>query len=72
MAARGQQPVLAPPVDNLKLVTAYPKARATMNDAKLRTLVPAGTPCGRSTWTILSLDCKTTPCGGATTTTGLP
>ena len=44
MAARGQQPVLAPPVDNLKLVTAYPKARATMNDAKLRTLVPAGTP----------------------------
>ena len=38
------QPMLAPPVDNLKLVTAYPKARATMNDTKLRKLVPSGTP----------------------------
>ena len=39
-----QQPTLTAPVDKLKLVTAYPKARATMNDARLRTLAPAGTP----------------------------
>jgi hypothetical protein len=38
------QPVLAPPVDKLKLVTAYPKARATMKETTLRDLVPAGTP----------------------------
>ena len=28
----------------LKLVTAYPKPRATMNDTSLRTIAPAGTP----------------------------
>jgi len=39
-----QQPTLTAPVDKLKLVTAYPKARATMNDARLRTLAPVGTP----------------------------
>lgn len=42
--ASARQPVLAPPVDKLKMVTAYPKARATMNDTTLRTLAPAGTP----------------------------
>ena len=34
----------APPVDKLKMVTAYPKARATMNETRLRELVPEGTP----------------------------
>jgi len=42
--ANMQQPTLTAPVDKLKLVTAYPKARATMNDARLRTLAPVGTP----------------------------
>ena len=44
MAATAKQPVLKAPVDNLKLVTAYPKARATMNETRLRSLVPPGTP----------------------------
>ena len=35
---------IAPPVDNLKMVTPYPKARATMNETTLSTLVPLGTP----------------------------
>jgi hypothetical protein len=35
---------IAPPVENLKLVTPYPKARATMNETTLSTLVPLGTP----------------------------
>eukprot|EP00964_Phaeocystis_antarctica_P007538 scaffold4078_cov68-Phaeocystis_antarctica.AAC.16 len=35
---------IAPPVDKLKLVTPYPKARATMNETTLSTLVPVGTP----------------------------
>ena len=35
---------IAPPVDKLKLVTPYPKARATMNETTLSTLVPLGTP----------------------------
>ena len=39
-----KQPTLAPPVDKLKMVTTAPKARATMNDTTLRTLVPPGTP----------------------------
>ena len=44
MAPAGVQPMLAPPVDHLKRVTPYPKARATMNDVRLRGLAPAGTP----------------------------
>lgn len=36
--------MFAPPVDKLNLVTAYPKARATMNETRLRTLAPAGMP----------------------------
>jgi len=44
MATLQKQPHLAPPVDKLKMVSAYPKARATMDDTRLRTLVPAGTP----------------------------
>ena len=32
------------PVDNLKIVTAFPDAKVTMRDAKLRELVPRGTP----------------------------
>jgi len=42
-----QQPVLAPPVNNLKIVTPYAngsRVRATMDDITLRSLVPAGTP----------------------------
>ena len=39
-----KQPNLAPPVDKLKLVTPWHKARATMNDTTLRSLAPAGTP----------------------------
>ena len=35
---------IAPPVDKLKLVTPYPKARATMTETTLSTLVPLGTP----------------------------
>ena len=44
MTAVNKQPMLAPPVDKLKLVTSYPKARATMNETRLRSLAPAGTP----------------------------
>ena len=32
------------PIDKLKLVTPYPKARATMNETTLSSLVPMGTP----------------------------
>ena len=35
---------IAPPVENLKMVTPYPKARATMNETTLSTLAPLGTP----------------------------
>jgi len=33
-----------PPVDKLMMVTAYPKARATMNETTLRSLVGEGKP----------------------------
>jgi len=44
MTSVRNQPMRAPPVDKLKMVTPYPKARATMNDTRLRSLAPAGTP----------------------------
>lgn len=44
MATLGKRTMLAPPIDTLKLATAYPKARATMTTSRLSTLVPAGTP----------------------------
>jgi hypothetical protein len=44
MTSAAKQPRLAPPVDRLMRVSAYPKARATMNETHLRSLAPAGTP----------------------------
>lgn len=38
------QPMLSPPVETLKKVTPYPKARATFDEVTLRQLVPAGVP----------------------------
>ena len=36
--------MLTAPVDKLKLVTAYPKPKPTMNEVRLNALVPKGTP----------------------------
>ena len=36
--------MMRPPVDKLMQVTAFPKARATMKETRLRSLAPAGTP----------------------------
>ena len=39
-----RKPQVAPPVDKLKLVTAYPTVKATMKETTLGALAPAGTP----------------------------
>ena len=44
MASKKASPKLAAPVDKLLMVTPYPRAKATMNETSLSTLVPAGTP----------------------------
>ena len=44
MASRTKAPKLSAPVDKLLMVTPYPKAKATMNETTLATLVPTGTP----------------------------
>ena len=44
MASRPKAPKLSAPVDKLLMVTPYPKAKATMNETTLATLVTPGAP----------------------------